>query len=60
MSNSEDIEYYRRRCVQERELARTANEGVSRNLHLDLASRYAARVEEVAESGRSLLSAATL
>lgn len=48
MSVSEDIEYFRRRSAQERELARAATEGPSRTVHLDLASRYAARAEEAA------------
>lgn len=52
MTIVEDIEYYRRRSMQERELARTASEGASRSVHLDLASRYAARVDEAVEQNR--------
>lgn len=46
MHDSNDVEYYRRRTAQEQQRARSCDQGAIRRLHLDLASRYAARADE--------------
>lgn len=46
MSATGDIVYFRQRVVDEKRRARAACEEAIRRLHLDLAERYAERVEE--------------
>lgn len=47
MSHHADVEYYRHRTVQERQRAAVAQENTTRRVHLDLATRYAQRADEV-------------
>lgn len=41
MMNGSDLAYYRRREAQERTIAESCVDGMTRRLHLELADRYA-------------------
>lgn len=47
MSSTNDADYYRHRVEQERRRAVAAQEGATRRIHLDLATRYEQRAVEV-------------
>ncbi|MEH3046002.1 hypothetical protein [Sphingomonas adhaesiva] len=49
--DADDAAYFRRRCEEERERARTAAGSPIRRLHLDLAALYTERVREVMARG---------
>jgi hypothetical protein len=47
MSSQMDAQYFTRRAEQERALAQAARDFAIRRIHLDLAARYAERLEQV-------------
>ena len=48
--NSRDIEYYRRRERQEREHAARTDDTIARRVHLEMAERYSAMLQDQAAS----------
>jgi hypothetical protein len=48
--NGRDLEYYRRRERQEREHAARADDSIARRVHLEMAERYSAMLQNPAAS----------
>jgi hypothetical protein len=46
--STHDIDYYRRREQQERESAERSDDNGARRIHLEMAKRYSAMVNEIA------------
>ncbi len=55
MQTHADIEYYARRERQERELAERARHSEGRNVHLQMANRYARMIEDARTDPRPTL-----
>ncbi len=45
-----DLEYYRRREVQERSNAEQADDSTARRVHQEMAERYSAKLRDMAQS----------
>jgi hypothetical protein len=50
---AQDTDYFRRRSMQEREAATHAADPLARDLHVQMAERYDALVENTSGGGRS-------